>query len=259
MAVAIKETVEHMLHIRNMTQEREAEKTLIEAKDRYENLFYSSLLAIMVHREEEVVSVNDAMIQLLGATEGQLVGKSLYNFFSSEQVPDIKKGLKAVKDRKTAPKPQLTQLKMFNALGKELFLEVTSTLIQINGKTLFQTVARDITEQKKAQESLQYMAFHDMLTGLPNRSMFSNIVEKSIDSAAASGKKLYFLFLDLDRFKQVNDTFGHYAGDQLMLQVVERMKSCLRNQDVLSRFGGDEFLVLLHDRTDEEVKKSANQ
>jgi diguanylate cyclase (GGDEF)-like protein len=89
--------------------------------------------------------------------------------------------------------------------------------------------------------------------------MFSNIVEKSIDSAAASGKKLYFLFLDLDRFKQVNDTFGHYAGDQLMLQVVERMKSCLRNQDVLSRFGGDEFLVLLHDRTDEEVKKSANQ
>ncbi|MGG0462735.1 bifunctional diguanylate cyclase/phosphodiesterase [Priestia aryabhattai] len=255
MAVAIEETVEYMLYIRNMTQERGAEKTLIEAKNRYENLFYSSPLAIMVHREEEVVSVNDAMIQLLGVSEDQLVGKSLYDFFSSEQVPDIKKGLKAVKDRKDEPRPPLAQLKMFNALGKELFLEVKSTLIQINGETLFQTVTRDVTEQKKAQESLQYMAFHDMLTDLPNRSMFSNIVEKSIDSAAASGKKLHFLFLDLDRFKQVNDTLGHYAGDQLMLQVVDRMKSCLRNQDVLSRFGGDEFLVLLHDRTDEEVKK----
>ncbi|MBK0007524.1 MULTISPECIES: bifunctional diguanylate cyclase/phosphodiesterase [Priestia] len=255
MAVAIEETVEYMLYIRNMTQEREAEKTLIEAKNRYENLFYSSPLAIMVHREKEVVSVNDAMIQLLGVSEDQLVGKSLYDFFSSEQVPDIKKGLKAVKDRKDEPRPPLAQLKMFNALGKELFLEVKSTLIQINGETLFQTVTRDVTEQKKAQESLQYMAFHDMLTDLPNRSMFSNIVEKSIDSAAASGKKLHFLFLDLDRFKQVNDTLGHHAGDQLMLQVVDRMKSCLRNQDVLSRFGGDEFLVLLHDRTDEEVKK----
>ncbi len=113
----------------------------------------------MVHREEEVVSVNDAMIQLLGVTEDQLVGKSLYDFFSSEQVPDIKKGLKAVEDRKDEPRSPLAQLKMFNALGKELFLEVKSTLIQINGETLFQTVTRDVTEQKKLKNRFNIWLF----------------------------------------------------------------------------------------------------
>jgi diguanylate cyclase (GGDEF)-like protein len=105
---------------------------------------------------------------------------------------------------------------------------------------------RQIVEVQLAQaEHNQYMAYHDTLTALPNRSMFSKLLGQGIQVAHRYNRQLALLFLDLDRFKHINDTLGHEAGDQLLQEVAIRLKACLRDSDTVARLGGDEFVVLL--------------
>nr|WP_315234301.1 EAL domain-containing protein [uncultured Albidiferax sp.] len=111
-------------------------------------------------------------------------------------------------------------------------------------------VARDITERKRADELINYQAFHDILTQLPNRALFRDRLGLALLQAKRNESNLAVMFLDLDRFKIVNDTLGHGVGDELLQQVSSRLKACLRRCDTLSRLGGDEFLVVLADLTD---------
>ena len=106
-------------------------------------------------------------------------------------------------------------------------------------------VARDITERLAAQRLIHYQAYHDLLTGLPNRALFMDRLGNAISNARRMQQKLVVMFLDLDRFKLVNDTLGHDIGDELLKKVAARLKSCLRESDTLARLGGDEFIVLL--------------
>jgi diguanylate cyclase (GGDEF)-like protein/PAS domain S-box-containing protein len=109
----------------------------------------------------------------------------------------------------------------------------------------YRGVGRDVTEQKRAEAHIQYLATHDGLTGLPNRSMFSQLLNLAIVTAQRYERKFAVLFIDLDRFKVVNDTFGHEAGDELLKDFSKRLKGNLRSSDVVARLGGDEFAVLV--------------
>jgi diguanylate cyclase (GGDEF)-like protein len=106
-------------------------------------------------------------------------------------------------------------------------------------------VARDITERKRADEQITYQAFHDILTDLPNRALFKDRLGLALLQARRNDHQLAVMFIDLDRFKVVNDTFGHAAGDGLLQQVALRLRGCLRRCDTLSRIGGDEFTAVL--------------
>lgn len=106
-------------------------------------------------------------------------------------------------------------------------------------------VARDISERKKAEETITFQAFHDLLTKLPNRTLFVDRLEMAIVQAFRRKEKLAVMFLDIDRFKLVNDTYGHQVGDQLLREFAMRVRSCLRTGDTLARQGGDEFTALL--------------
>src|SRR6202011_2287069 len=101
-------------------------------------------------------------------------------------------------------------------------------------------------------QRVEYLAYHDGLTGLPNRSLFSKSLSRSISEAQRYKRRLAVAFLDLDRFKQINDTLGHEAGDQLLQQVAGRLKGCVRDSDTVARLGGDEFVVLLPELADEK-------
>lgn len=118
----------------------------------------------------------------------------------------------------------------------------------------------EITERKRAEATIHYQAFHDLLTNLPNRTLFSDRLEVSLANAHRNREKLAVMFLDLDRFKIINDTLGHTVGDRLLQVVAERLTSCLREGDTVARWGGDEFTVLLPQiYTVHEVKKVAQR
>jgi diguanylate cyclase (GGDEF)-like protein len=104
---------------------------------------------------------------------------------------------------------------------------------------------RDITERKKLEEEIWHMAHHDSLTGLPNRRLFLELIRFGREEAHRNRKKMGLLFLDLDRFKKVNDMLGHEAGDELLKVLADRLKSAIRKVDVVARIGGDEFGILL--------------
>ncbi|ALC17247.1 sensor diguanylate cyclase, PAS domain-containing [Desulfuromonas soudanensis] len=103
----------------------------------------------------------------------------------------------------------------------------------------------DITDKKLAEEQIRTLAYYDPLTSLPNRTLFQDRLNLALAQARRDGGKMAVLFLDLDRFKNINDTLGHPCGDLLLQQVAERLKTCTREGDTVARFGGDEFVILL--------------
>jgi len=111
--------------------------------------------------------------------------------------------------------------------------------------TGYRGVGRDVTAQKLAEERIQYLATHDGLTGLPNRTMFSRLLNQQIQSARRYEHRFAVMFIDLDRFKAINDTLGHEAGDTLLQEMASRFQACLRASDVVARLGGDEFVTLV--------------
>ena len=113
--------------------------------------------------------------------------------------------------------------------------------------THFVSVATDISQRKVSEERLQYLANYDLLTELPNRAAFNQHLEQAIDVAASTGRRLALMFIDLDRFKMVNDSLGHEAGDRVLCEAALRLSDCLRASDVVCRLGGDEFVVVVED------------
>ena len=125
-------------------------------------------------------------------------------------------------------------------------IEYYSQSQKLSGKTVGQVLTfRDVTREKQKQANIEYQALHDTLTNLPNRSLFDRKFSEAITHAAERSQIMAIMFLDLDKFKEVNDTFGHSVGDLLLQTVPQRLVVCLREVDLISRWGGDEFAIIL--------------
>lgn len=111
----------------------------------------------------------------------------------------------------------------------------------------FLCVQQDVSEKKELERKIEYLAYHDVLTGLPNRTLLNDRLQQAISQSKRDQTEFSLLFVDLDGFKEVNDTHGHAAGDQLLKMVAERLRACVREGDTVARLGGDEFMVLLRD------------
>jgi diguanylate cyclase (GGDEF)-like protein len=130
--------------------------------------------------------------------------------------------------------------------GSILVIVLSAFLGRLSWRLAQSRIRESETKLVHAQR-VEYLAYHDGLTGLPNRSMFSKLLAQSISEAGRYERRLAVAFLDLDRFKQINDTLGHEAGDQLLREVATRLKASVRDSDTVARLGGDEFVVLLPD------------
>jgi diguanylate cyclase (GGDEF)-like protein/PAS domain S-box-containing protein len=125
---------------------------------------------------------------------------------------------------------------------------ITPLFDQLGVPTHFIAIQHDITERQQESEHERYLAYHDILTGLPNRASFLLMLQLAIGRAHRDTGRLAVLFIDLDKFKPVNDAFGHHAGDQLLSAVGGRLRASIRKSDVVARIGGDEFVVVLNDK-----------
>lgn len=145
------------------------------------------------------------------------------------------------------------ELRMLRADAEVRWLQICSRPRRDNGSTVWDGLAIDITEKKLSQEQIWRQANFDPLTGLPNRQMFLDRLEQEIKKARRAQSLFALLFIDLDRFKEVNDTLGHMLGDQLLRIAAKRLEGCVRTSDTVARLGGDEFTVLLTGQDNHEV------
>lgn len=231
-----------------IAKRRQMEETLRQSEERYrtiidemEEWYFETDLA------GNISFSNDIFANVLGYSQERLIGLNFQNFIKKEDSDSVSRLFHHVfetgKSTKNFPYEFIrtdgtvtcVEFSIFPKLDKEA---------KIVG---FRGVGHDITARKQAEDRIQYLATHDSLTGLPNRLMFSQLLNHSIQSARHHKRQLAVFFIDLDRFKIINDTMGHEAGDQLLQEIAVRFKQSLRAADVVGRLGGDEFIILIEE------------
>jgi diguanylate cyclase (GGDEF)-like protein/PAS domain S-box-containing protein len=198
---------------------------------------------VIMDGQRKVLSVNSAFHEITGLTQDEVVDKDpdfLHAAYPSNRLEDIW-GIVSVKGRWHG------EINGRRARGEIYPLWLTlDTVRDKQGRiTHFVALMCDISEIKRSQQELEYVANHDPLTNLPNRHLFHNQLEEALHRSKRNRRLGALFFLDLDRFKQINDNLGHHIGDQLLIDVAERLKSLAREEDLLARLGGDEFTLII--------------
>ncbi len=247
---------EMRLVIKDITERKNVEECLRASEAQYRSLAEWTPESIIIHGEGKMLFVNPAAIKMLGATcASDLVGKPILDLIH----PDFRKIVSQRLDKNAKPggKSPMQEQKLFKRDGSVIDVEVQGMRVNFNGKPAVHAAMRDITERKHSEELVRQLAYYDPLTGLVNRLLFNNQVTQATLASKRTGHHGALLLLDLDNFKSINDTYGHGAGDLLLIEVARRLKSCVREVDAVGRLGGDEFVVLLKDLAQDEVTAKA--
>ncbi|MGM0985162.1 MAG: diguanylate cyclase domain-containing protein [Pseudomonadota bacterium] len=195
--------------------------------------------------DHRVIDANPAFIEHLGYSHQALVGRPLTKllFWQADSAERLKEGQRMLERDGTWQ----GEVRYRCANGDMLVALQTISAVRDTGGNLLRHIHifNDVTAQKAAEEVVRHQALHDELTGLPNRAQMEQQLERAIQMARLADRQLAVLFLDLDHFKEVNDTLGHQAGDTLLQAVSERLQANLRAEDMLARLGGDEFVIML--------------
>ncbi|HEV8370998.1 MAG TPA: EAL domain-containing protein [Pyrinomonadaceae bacterium] len=231
--------------IRYSMERSKASHSLRQSEERYQRLVELSPDAIIVHTERSIVFVNGAGVRLLGAqSSAELIGRPVTSFVHADCRESARKRIDlSLHDNIEVP---FAEEKFVRVDGGEIQVEVGAVPFIYENEPAVQMVARDISVRKLIEEKLIHDAFHDALTGLPNRALFKEHLKLAVERAKRKEPFLFaVLFLDLDRFKNVNDGLGHAIGDELLIQIARRLEAHIRPVDRVARFGGDEFAILL--------------
>ncbi len=201
-----------------------------------------------VDEDSESIYVSPQVVELLGIEQDEWLTDP-YAWRHHVHPEDIERAWDEYQYAYNAHEPLNHEYRMVHEDGSVRWvLEQAYPIDDEQGQPwLIQGVIFDITERKLAEEQVAFLAYHDKLTGLPNRALFEEMLEAAISRARRHDLGVGVLYLDLDNFKLVNDSLGHHAGDELLKQLAERLRGCTRETDLVARQGGDEFLLLLAD------------
>ncbi len=225
------------------------------AHERHTSLFVNNTAAVAaVDPKGAIERVNPAFTEMSGYDEAQLRGIAFASLIAPDDRARVVESLKDDSEHR----PHSVESRLVHRDGLEVELEITSVPIAIGDRT-FGTyqIARDLTKQREMERELESRALHDHLTGLANRSLFSDRIRHALQRVRRSGHRVALLYMDLDRFKLVNDNAGHAGGDVLLCEVAARLRNFVREGDTVARLGGDEFAILLEDVADQEEADTA--
>lgn len=229
----------------DISKRKQAEAAMLQSERRYRTLVEHSQVGVFMSRNGKYVYVNHAMAAMLGYQEDELIGASYRQLYAPEDLSSADERFE--RRQRGEDVPSTYESRLLHKDGQtRIITTISAGPVEQDGDVLTMGTVRDITEQKRIERQLRHNATHDPLTGMPNRTLFVERLRKAMTYAIGRPNISYaVLFLDLDGFKVVNDSLGHAAGDQLLMEIAHRLRSCLRPWDTVARHGGDEFTVLV--------------
>ncbi|MGX5777332.1 bifunctional diguanylate cyclase/phosphodiesterase [Methylorubrum zatmanii] len=216
------------------------------------NLAYEALL---IHREGRVMEINQAGLRLFETTEREIIGRPLLSLFAEAAAPALLRRSRCHPDELY---PEEFEIR--TGTGMPVPVEFSCRAIEYLGAPAVAVALRDLRQHRRDEARIRHLALHDALTDLPNRTLLGERLNLALEAAGENRARVALVYLDLDRFKPVNDFHGHAVGDALLVQVAKRMLAELRPTDTLARIGGDEFVIVLaHSRTPEQVAETVER
>jgi len=257
-------------HYRQRRQLLHRERKLCESEQVHRFIVNNSPDFIyMLNSQGYFTYVNDMAEELLGYKRKELIGKHFSEIIHPHNAAESHKFFSEQRTGERATQSVDIRLMVNPHNDRVRSLENHELIMELNAfgvyeedsegeKVFLGTLgsARDITERKRSEEVISHQAYHDMLTRLPNRALFNDRINQTFAHARRSGENFALMFMDLDRFKLINDSLGHVMGDKVLQLVSDRILDCLRAEDTLCRFGGDEFALLLPKITSKESVSS---
>lgn len=203
---------------------------------------------LVLDRDLRVVTVSRSFYEFFKVKPEETVGQFIYDLGDKQwDISKLRELLETILPQQTAFDNYEVEHDFVTIGRRTLLLNARQIEREVDKERIILLAIEDITERKKYEEKIQQMAFHDSLTGLPNRKLFSDRLGIVLAQAKRNKKKVGIVMLDLDNFKDVNDTLGHDVGDILLKAVAERLSGTLRKSDTVARFGGDEFVLIFPD------------
>ena len=246
---------------RDITERKKNEEILIRSEERYREMVSQSADGILIANEDlEIIEWSDSQTDIFGYTKEEMIGKPIwqfqYNLVPEENRPPgfldhVKKRAQEVKQKGIQIfDDQPTDFEIQTKDGTRKTIQISSFPIHTSAGTLTGTIIRDISDQKEFERHLQHTATHDALTNLPNRTLLLDRLDHSIARAQRNNSRLGVLYIDLDNFKDINDTYGHSAGDFVLQEFTSRILDETRKSDTFARISGDEFVMLMESISD---------
>ncbi|MGG7621435.1 PAS domain S-box protein [Bacillus coreaensis] len=248
-----------MTLFKDVSQRKYMEQVLIESEEKYRLIAdnMTDLVSIVdIHGIMKYLSPSHQMV--LGHSPEVYEGQSAFSYIHPEEIEELQhQFMDILKNKET----KTVEFRHLHVSGEWIWVEAKATPVMDDEGTVLhvQIVAREITERKLLEGKLRFMAFHDILTELPNRRMFKAKLEEILEEANRYDRKFAVLYMDMDKFKHINDTYGHDIGDELLKQFSKKVKDCLRKSDMLARIGGDEFCALLKINQEKDVLLTAQR
>jgi diguanylate cyclase (GGDEF)-like protein/PAS domain S-box-containing protein len=246
--------------VRDVNERVEAQRGLVEAEERFRTAFEEGAAGMaIVSPDGRVLRVNRALCTITGHQPAALEGRSMLSLLHPDDRPQHEEESERMLSGQIAT--ARGERRYLHDDGHVVWVSVSTTLVRDagGGALHFLTQAQDVTERRRYEAELRHMADHDALTGLLNRRAFERELERHVDHVARYGPRGAAVLIDVDLFKNVNDTLGHSAGDQLIGKVADALRERLRDGEVIARLGGDEFAVLVPDGGPEDAEATATE
>lgn len=227
---------------REIVRRKQSEALLQAAVEFNQTMLLNSPLPMAIYTADgQCIEVNDALVELAGGSREALLVQNIHRVKA-----DVDAGLGDLANMVVSSNlPQRHKATMVTSFGKSIYVETRMLPVTLHGKLHLLMQAIDLSESQRIEEELRHLAFHDALTLLPNRRLLIEFLKRALLASKRSGSRMAVLFLDLNKFKQLNDTHGHDTGDLFLVEVARRLKHLVRETDMVARLGGDEFVILL--------------
>lgn len=231
-----------LLHFELMENEvKSSREAFLESESRYSSLFHESKSIMLIIDEEtnKVIEANPAACDFYGYAKEELAQKNARELVCC---PGVNRANCLMNNITCIEHPEIKH-KLAN--GETRFVEAHTAPIQVNGRKLLYGILHDVTGKKEAEDRVNYLAFYDNLTSLPNRVHLNKELDRTLQAASVSNKSVAILHVGFDRFKNINDTLGHYIGDISLKEIAKKLRIIVPKECYIARFSGDEFIILM--------------